>query len=89
MRDCATLGIKQIFTSWSNPKGNSDTERVFRTLKEDLIWTYDWDNPFDFQRALVTWIDDYNTDFPHQSLNYLTPGEFFKKFCDTHEPALT
>ena len=22
------IGIKQIFTTWSNPKGNSDTERV-------------------------------------------------------------
>jgi len=52
MSACSTLGIKQIFTSWSNPKGNADTERVIRTLKEDLVWPYDWDNPFTFQRAL-------------------------------------
>ena len=37
MKACANLGIKQIFTSWSNPKGNADTERVIRTLKEDLF----------------------------------------------------
>ncbi len=41
MKACSDLGIKQIFTSWSNPKGNADTERVIRTLKEDLIWPYD------------------------------------------------
>jgi len=48
MRTCAAVGIKQIFTSWSNPKGNADTERVIRTLKEDLVWPYDWDNPLHF-----------------------------------------
>ena len=52
MMSCSLLGIKQIFTTWSNPKGNSDTERVLRTLKEDLVWTYEWDNPFDFEVAL-------------------------------------
>ncbi|MDD5016231.1 MAG: IS3 family transposase [Atribacterota bacterium] len=65
MQACSTLGIKQIFTSWSNPKGNADTERVIRTLKEDLVWPYDWDNPFTFQRALDKWVDNYNQDFPH------------------------
>ena len=73
MKACSDLGIKQIFNSWSNPKGNSDTERVIRILKEDLVWPYDWDNPFHFQRALKRWIDNYNHDYPHQALNYHTP----------------
>ena len=38
MRDMATLGIEQIFTSYDNPKGNADTERVIRTIKEEVIW---------------------------------------------------
>ena len=29
MQYCYALGIKQIFTSWNNPKGNADTERFF------------------------------------------------------------
>ena len=37
MRACGVLGIQQAFTSYSNPKGNADTERVMRTLKEELI----------------------------------------------------
>ena len=53
MKVCFDLGIKQIFTSWSNPKGNADTERVIRTLKEDLVWPKTLNHPFHFQRALA------------------------------------
>jgi len=38
MKDMVTLGIEQIFTSYDNPKGNADTERVMRTIKEEIIW---------------------------------------------------
>ena len=41
MKTCSKLGIKQIFSTWNNPKGNADTERVMRTLKEDLVWPFD------------------------------------------------
>ena len=88
MQACSTLGIKQIFTSWSNPKGNADTERVIRTLKEDLAWPYDWDNPFTFQRALGKWVDNYNQDFPHQSLDYHTPCEYYQKYVKNKELVL-
>jgi len=53
MHACTDLEIKQTFISWSNPKGNADTERVIRTLKENLVWPYDQDHPFHFQRALT------------------------------------
>jgi monomeric isocitrate dehydrogenase len=29
--NCSLAGIKQIFTTWSNPKGNADTERILIT----------------------------------------------------------
>lgn len=87
MMNCSLLGIKQIFTTWSNPKGNSDTERVMRTLKEDLVWTYDWDNPFAFSEALDKWIIAYNTDYPQQALNNMTPEQYFNSF--NKEPVLT
>jgi hypothetical protein len=38
MREMALLGIKQIFTSYHNPKGNAKALRVMRTIKEELIW---------------------------------------------------
>jgi putative transposase len=33
---CSTLGIHQAFTSYNDPKGNVDTERLTRTLKMEL-----------------------------------------------------
>jgi len=50
------------------------------TIKEDIVWGYDWDNPFEFQIALAKWIHNYNEDFPHQSLNNMTPIQFFESF---------
>ena len=80
MKACSELKIKQIFTSWNNPKGNADTERFFRTLKEDLVWSNEWDLPFNFNRDFDAWVNRYNTDFPHQSLNYKTPAQAFFSF---------
>ena len=38
MEECKVLGIKQVFTSFNNPKGNAETERYFRTYKEEVVW---------------------------------------------------
>lgn len=46
MNAIAFLRMKQIFISWSNPKGNTNTEGIIRTLKEDLVWFYDWNDYF-------------------------------------------
>lgn len=76
MQECATLGIKQIFTCYNNPKGNADTERVIRTIKEDLIWIREWKTPFELEDKLKEWVDCYNSDYPHSSLGYKTPNQF-------------
>ena len=55
-------------------------EEKLRTIKEDLVWMHDWDNPFALSEALKKWINDYNTDYPHQSLNNMTPREYFETF---------
>jgi putative transposase len=78
MAACNVLGIKQIFASYNNPKGNADTERVIRTMKEDLVWPNDFDTPFALQSELEDWVLDYNTDYPHSSIGYKTPCEFEK-----------
>lgn len=47
MASCRALGINQAFTSYNNPKGNADTERFIRTLKEEFLWLREWENPFE------------------------------------------
>ena len=49
-------------------------------LCEDVVWPYDWDNPFDLEVALNKWIDDYINDFPHQSMNNMTPRQFYESY---------
>lgn len=79
MQACSTLQIKQIFTCYNNPKGNADTERVIRTIKEDLIWLKEWTSQFELEEDLKPWISRYNNDYPHSSLSYKTPVQFEKE----------
>jgi len=79
MQACSVLEIKQIFASYDNPKGNADTERVIRTVKEDLLWLKEWQTPFELEEDLKVWIERYNTDYPHSSLGYKTPAQFEKE----------
>ena len=79
MRECATLRIKQIFTSYNNPKGNADTERVMRTIKEDLVWPNDFKHPAELAKALTEWVVKYNNDYPHSAIGYATPCEYERR----------
>lgn len=77
MRDMATLGIKQIFTSYNNPKGNADTERVVRTIKEEVIWLNEFETLAEAQETIGKWIElDYNKLYVHSTLGYMSPEEF-------------
>ena len=79
IRDCKTLGVKQAFTSYNNPKGNADTERFMRTLKEELVWINEWRSPTQFFQALDAWIGYYNSSYLHSALGYQSPNYFEAK----------
>lgn len=74
MKACGVLGVHQAFTSYNNPKGNADTERVIRTMKEELIWLREWKNAFELSKELDKWIEKYNSTWLHSSLGYRTPN---------------
>lgn len=84
MKACATLGIAQAFTSYNNPKGNADTERVMRTLKEELLWLREWSSVAGLQQAMATWIDWYNSSYLHSTLGYRTPNAFEAMHLASH-----
>jgi len=76
MKACSILELKQIFTSWNNPKGNADTERVMRSIKEDLVWVKDYDTAEQFKLDFDKWVNQYNCDYPHMALGWKTPEQF-------------
>jgi transposase InsO family protein len=80
MRACRPRGVQQIFISYDNPKGNADTERVIRTLKEDLVWPREWLTVTQLETALDWWIKNYNKDDPHSALHYQRPEQFEASF---------
>ena len=80
MRDMATLGIEQIFTSYDNPKGNAETERVMRTIKEEIIWLNEFVSFEEAKEKIGRWIqEDYNKLYVHSQLGYMSPEEFEAK----------
>ena len=65
LRACAALGIRQASMSYSSPKGNADTERLLRTLKEELVWLHERTSPAAFFEALDRWLADENASHLH------------------------
>ena len=83
-KTCKTLGITQAFTSYNNPKGNADTERLMRTLKEELIWLREWRSHQELQEALAQWVRHYNETYHHSALGYKTPRQFEQDYQSSH-----
>ena len=61
--------------AYRHPDGNAFIERMFRTLKEEAIWTSEFDTYDQALNEIITWMDDYNNDRPHASLGERTPAE--------------
>jgi len=80
MKTCRELDINQAFTSYNNPKGNADTERVFRTMKEELLWLREWTSPFELTDELSAWIEKYNRGYLHSALGYKPPIKFEEEY---------
>lgn len=75
MKACGQIGVRQAFTSYNNPKGNADTERMIRTLKEECTWLREWASVAELSRALTAWFERYNMEYLHSALGYKTPQQ--------------
>jgi transposase InsO family protein len=79
----AILDIEQIFTSFNNPKGNAETERFMRTLKEELLWLEEFGSLEEAREKLSAWIEFYNKDYLHSALGYKSPQEYERLYQET------
>lgn len=77
---CKSLGINLAFTSYNNPKGNADTERFMRTMKEECLWINEFDNLENLAKSLINWFGEYNQNYLHSKLHYKSPMEFEAEF---------
>jgi putative transposase len=67
MKACSNLEVEKVFTSYNNPKGNADTERMIRTMKEELFWLREWESESKLSDELDKWIKYYNTSYLHSA----------------------
>jgi transposase InsO family protein len=88
MKACSVLGVHQAFTSYNNPKGNADTERMMRTLKEELIWLREWRDAHELSAALDTWFETYNETWLHSALGHQTPNRIEETYILSHKTLL-
>lgn len=77
MRSTGELGINQIFTSYNNPKGNADTERMIQTIKQELIWVNEFKGYEEACEKFRQWVEiDYNQLYLYKKLGHRSPEEF-------------
>ncbi|MCA1624090.1 MAG: IS3 family transposase [Acidobacteria bacterium] len=88
MKECRAFGIRQAFTAYANPKGNADTERLIRTIKEELCWLREWSSVTELAIEMEKFVEYFNGNYLHSALGYKTPNafeaEWFKNNQITH-----
>ena len=52
-------------------------ERLWRSVKQEKIYRYEFETIEEVELALTEYFDYYNNRRPHQSFGYLTPAEVF------------
>ena len=80
MKFCKEYGIKQIFATFNNPKGNAETERVIRTIKEEVVWVNEFETFEEADIAIREFVKFYNEEYCHSSLGYKSPVECFNEW---------
>lgn len=75
---CKTLGILQIYSRAYTPKDNAMLERFNRTIQEEWLsqLAQGLDDMERANDALLDWLIFYNSQRPHQALDYKTPLQY-------------
>jgi transposase InsO family protein len=75
---CREHGIEHLLTQPRSPTTTGKIERFHRSLRAEFLSnTAPFTNLKVAQQALDEWVDDYNTNRPHQSLKMATPAQRF------------
>ena len=79
-RLCRDYNLGQEFITPYTPEENGLVERFIRSFKEECVWLNRYNSMDEALESIRRWVDWYNTDRPHQSLNYKTPKEVRKEY---------
>jgi transposase InsO family protein len=86
-RICRENGIEHLLTQPRSPTTTGKIERFHRTLRTEFDTTQVFRSLKVAQQALDEWVDYYNSERPHQSLNDATPASRFRPTDVQQQPA--
>jgi putative transposase len=72
-------GLQQEFITPYTPEENGLCERFIRSFKEEVAWIHRFECIEQARRKIVQWVHWYNTERPHQALEYMNPVQYRQK----------
>ena len=73
----AAAGVQISMDGKGRATDNSFTERLWRSLKYEEVYLADYGSPRDARAGLARYFTFYNTEWPHQALDYRRPAELY------------
>jgi transposase InsO family protein len=80
MKYLDSLHVKQSFSRAHVPYDNSVCESFFSSLKREELYRYKYPTVAEFKRSVDKYIDFFNGERPHKTINYKTPNTYEKNF---------
>jgi transposase InsO family protein len=85
---CRENGITHRLTAPASPTTTGKIERFHRTLRHEFLAGQIFPSLHIAQKELDTWVGDYNTERPHQSLGMAAPVQRFHAGVEPTAPPL-
>ena len=73
----AAAGVKISMDGKGRATDNIFTERLWRSVKYEEVYLADYGSPRDARQGLGRYFTFYNTERPHQALDYRRPAELY------------
>jgi transposase InsO family protein len=88
-RICREQGITHRLTGVRRPTTTGKIERFHKTLRAELLTGRRFDSLAQAQQVLDAWVEDYNTQRPHQAIAMQVPAQRFQRPTATVTPVPT
>lgn len=85
-RMCRENGISHRLTAPRSPTTTGKIERFHQSVRKELLADKTFASLASAQQALDAWVDDYNHERPHQSLEMAVPAQRFRLVPATKDP---
>lgn len=85
---CETRGIEARYIQPGKPDQNAYIERFNRSYRQEVLNAYVFESIEDVQLITDEWLEDYNTERPHDSLGRVPPRTFLPRLDPPRESSL-